>query len=108
MAHPDVNSKATEPGGVGRTVTCLFIGGSADGERITVPEGMTWFRVTNGKYDEEQDRVIDYDEYRRERLATPSECYVVFVENSITLSMAMRLLIDCYHPQTDFVNLPEK
>lgn len=108
MSIPDSFSKATEPGGVGRTTTCLFIGGSADGQRISVPDYMTWFRVTNGKYDEEQDRVIDYDEYRREQLASPLRRYVVFIENSLTLDVALRLLINCYRPQTDFVTLPEK
>lgn len=90
MALPDAISKATEPGDAGRMMTCLFIGGSADGQRISVPEGMTYFRVDRGGFG---------TEYRRERLASPSQQYVVFVENHLTLDAAMRALLDNYRPR---------
>lgn len=99
MALPDAISEATEPGGVGRTMTCLFIGGTANGQRICVPDGMHYFRVSSGNFG---------TEYRAEQLASPSRRYTVFVENHLTLDEAMRLLLDYYRPQTDFANLPEK
>lgn len=87
----------------------LFIGGSADGQRIDVPDGMTMFRVAiEERYDEGEDCVIKYEIYRRERLASPSQQYIVFVKDSLTIDAALRALVDCYHPQTDFATLPEK
>lgn len=78
---------------------CLFIGGAANGKRLNVPDDMNYFRVPYGSFG---------TEYRREQLASPSRRYVVFVENHLTLDTAMQALIDYYHPQTDFANLPEK
>lgn len=79
-------------------MNCLFIGGAANGKRINVPDDMTSFRVSYGNFG---------TEYRREHLASPSRRWVVFVENHLTLDEAMRLLIDCYHPQDQFATLPE-
>jgi hypothetical protein len=68
----------------------LFIGGIADGQRLSVPDGMSFFNVPDG--------MSDYDLYRREYLASPSQRYIVFIENTLNLDAAMQLLIDNYHP----------
>lgn len=96
MAFPDAFSKATELGDVGRTTTCLFIGGSANGRHISVLDGTTCIRVPKVNCGGEQDSVFGYDEYRHEQLASPTQRYSVFIEKGLTLDTAMQALINNY------------
>lgn len=68
----------------------LFIGGCVDGQRINMPDNFTNCRIPHAE---------GYDEYRVERLSSPSQSYTVYVENHLTLSSAMKLLIDNYVPK---------
>lgn len=71
-------------------MTCLFIGGYADGRRISVPDqsNSSRYRIprTGG----------GYDEYRREQLASSSQRFTVFVYHRLTPTEAMQMLIDGY------------
>lgn len=71
----------------------LFIGGAEDGRRINVPDGQTRVRVPR------IDQGLSETLYRREQLASPSQHYVVFVENGLTLDAALQKLITHYCPQ---------
>lgn len=68
-------------------MTCLFIGGVSDGQRIAVPDSVSTYRAPHGNC---------YDTYRIQRLASPVQRYQVFVEEHLTLDDAMRMLIDSY------------
>jgi hypothetical protein len=81
-------------------MTYLFIGGHADGKRLAVPDGVSVYRyfhkplskVTPSEFGPEPETVM----YRAEKFQANNMVIKVFVEKSLTIEDALRMMVENY------------
>jgi hypothetical protein len=98
----------------GTTCSVLFIGGLADGQRRPDPESHYW-KVAGAapvpRADHDFSTPFEYtrneDLYRRERLRSGREEWVIYVLDKLTTEQAMGKLVHGYSPQNAELTHPE-
>jgi hypothetical protein len=81
----------------------LFIGGIADGERLTVPDSAEIWRVAkSGKRIDEISREVIYNIYHQMLVGAGTGApQRIFIYDQMTQHDAMMKFIECYNPRTN-------
>ena len=89
-------------------MTHLFIGGCADGRRLSLLEKTNTVRVpvdgdipTKAWPCTDRETTLNYNIYHSQKLAANGQIFVVYVYEKLTMAEAMRMLIEGYKQATE-------